>query len=107
MRPPLYLLALALLGCGTTRVAAPAPVLPVDVQHSVVEVHVPCKAKEMLGPEPEYEGSDDALRAVPFPMAVSEEEWVANWFFVTKLLSADRLQRIRRDMEKTAVLEGC
>lgn len=99
-------LVLALAACGTPQMT-PAAVPPVDIQHSTVTVHVECAAKNNLGPEPEYEASDEALKALPFPMAMSEMEWIADWFYQTKLLTADRLQRIKRDKEKTSVLEGC
>lgn len=100
---PLFLL---LASCGNPMMA-PMAERPVDVMKVGVEVHVPCKAKEMLGPEPVFDDADEALRDVPFPMPMSDTETLANLFYHVKLLVSGRLQRIKRDEEKTAVLKDC
>lgn len=101
------LVALLLASCGTTQMTRPDPVPPVDIRRSTVAVHVPCAAKEKLGPEPEYEDSDERLRDIPFPMAMTQNEWEANWFYQTKQLVAGRKQHIKRDQEKDAILKDC
>lgn len=100
---PLFLL---LAACGNPMVM-PMAERPVDVMKVEVEVHVPCRAKNDLGPDPIYDDSDDALRDVPFPMAMTDDERLKNWFDSTKKLVAGRKQRIKRDGEKSAVLKDC
>lgn len=100
---PLFLL---LTACGNPMMV-PMAERPVDVMKVGVEVHVQCKAKDGLGPEPTYDDSDDALRDVPFPMAMTDDERLKNWFDSTKKLVAGRKQRIKRDGEKSAVLKDC
>lgn len=101
----LLLLAFVLAGCQSVPPVIPEPIIKVQI----VEVPVPvrCNAKEQLGPEPDYVDTAEALRAVPFPDAATEMDMLSNWFYHTKLLVAGRLQRIQRDLEKSAVIEAC
>lgn len=105
MRPVLALVALALSACATA--PQPIPVPPVRVERVDIPIHVACAAKSELGPEPEYADSDEALMDLPLTMAMTPEEWIVNWFYLTKQLTSGRLQRIKRDREKSVVLDKC
>ena len=99
------LLLTVLSACSSMPPSKPEPII--RVQRVEVPVRVPCTTKEMLGPEPDYADSNEALKDVPFPTPMGGADDLANWFYHTKLLLAGRLQRIERDREKTIALEGC
>ena len=79
--------ALALVGCATQ--GAPR------VQTKTVDIPVPVHCHPILGPEPAYADSDAALHAAP-----DIYQWV-------RAMAEGRLQRIQRDIEKSAALQAC
>jgi len=79
--------ALGLAGCATRG--------PERVVTQTVDVPVPVHCHPVLGPEPDYADSDAALKAAP-----DDVHWVAD-------LLKGRLQRIQRDVEKSAALTAC
>jgi len=79
--------AIALLtGCATH---------PPQVVTKEVDIPVPVHCAPKLGTEPDYLDSDAKLKAAPNIVA-----WA-------KALAEGRLQRIQRDVEKTAALTAC
>lgn len=80
--------AVSLTACATDN--PPPPVQTVTVK---VPVPVPCDPH--LSPSPVYADSDAAIRAAP------------DLFERVKLLVAGRLQRIARERELQAAVEGC
>lgn len=93
MRPATAALlgAFLFLSLGGSMCATPEPTIrTVEVK---IPVAVPCKVD--VGPEPQYVDTDAALKAAP------------DLFARVKLLVAGRLQRIQRDLEKSAALKAC
>lgn len=89
MNKIIILITLALGGCAST---TPPPVPPVITQR--VEVPVPVKCAPMLGPEPMYPAEGEYAAAPDI-------------FEAVKLYKRDRLLRVGRDAEKSAVIRGC
>lgn len=104
--------ALALAACATDMPPEPPGMPGPKVETQIVEIPIPtgCGAAAKLGPEPAYAATDAALKVVPHPDPVdrlTERQKLENWLYLTKLLTVDRLQRMLRDREKTAVLLAC
>lgn len=90
MKPHFHALGLGLLlvSCATV---VPAP----QVVIKTIDVPVPVHCKPALGPDPVYADTDAALKAAP------------DLFGRVQLLVEGRIQRIQRDLEKSAALTAC
>lgn len=107
-------LALALGACATDKPAEPV----VKTVTVTVPVAQPCATKAKLGADPVYADNDAALAAVLHPGAedrlkanpadvIALQQSLENLGDRLKKLLAGRLQRIQRDREKQAALDGC
>lgn len=92
MKLPLFVVILmsALLAACGHRPAPPPIIKTIEVQ-----VPVPVYCNPNLGPEPAYVDNDEALAAAPDILSAMT------------LRIVGRLQRIDRDREKSAALDGC
>ena len=83
----------ACLSLGACATAGPPLDPKLEVKTVPMVIVSPCTPD--IGPEPDYVDSDAALKSAP------------DLFAQVKLLLAGRLQRIKRDAEKSAALAKC